>query len=128
MGMPAAKANDQVLATDTHIVLLPPYATPTPLPHPFNGLLDGGLAGNVNIMGQAAATVNSTAGAQPPHLPQGGPFQRPPGNTAQVLLGSLTVSIGGQPAARQGDPALTCNDPADLPGGTVLAAGTVFIG
>jgi hypothetical protein len=27
-----------------------------------------------------------------------------------------------------GDPAMTCNDPADLPGGTVIASGTVLIG
>jgi hypothetical protein len=31
-------------------------------------------------------------------------------------------------AARNGDPAETCNDPADLPVGQVIATGTVFIG
>lgn len=128
MGLPAAKANDQVIATDTHIVLLPPFATPTPLPHPFLGVLDGGLASSVRVMGQGAATVNSTASNTPPHIPQGGPFQVPPSDRGQVLLGSATVRIGGQPAARQGDTALTCNDPADLPVGTVVAAGTVRIG
>jgi uncharacterized Zn-binding protein involved in type VI secretion len=38
------------------------------------------------------------------------------------------VLIGGQPAARLGDPVTTCNDPADLPVGQVVAAGTVLIG
>jgi uncharacterized Zn-binding protein involved in type VI secretion len=38
------------------------------------------------------------------------------------------VLINGKPAARQGDTALTCNDPADLPAGTVVAAGTVMVG
>jgi len=38
------------------------------------------------------------------------------------------VRINGKPAARSGDTALTCNDPADLPVGTVVAAGTVRIG
>jgi uncharacterized Zn-binding protein involved in type VI secretion len=36
--------------------------------------------------------------------------------------------INGKPAARNGDPAMTCNDPADLPVGSVVAAGTVLIG
>lgn len=128
MGAPAAKQNDQIMATDTHIVLMPPYSTPTPLPHPFAGMLNGGLSGNVNIGGLPAATVGSTAANQPPHVPQGGPFQKPPSNQGQVLVGSATVMINGQPAARQGDTALTCNDPADLPAGSIVAAGTVMIG
>jgi uncharacterized Zn-binding protein involved in type VI secretion len=36
--------------------------------------------------------------------------------------------INGKPVARNGDTALTCNDPADLPAGTVVAVGTVLIG
>jgi uncharacterized Zn-binding protein involved in type VI secretion len=38
------------------------------------------------------------------------------------------VKNTGKPAARTGDKALTCNDPADQPAGTVVAAGTVMIG
>jgi uncharacterized Zn-binding protein involved in type VI secretion len=45
-----------------------------------------------------------------------------------VLRGSATVTINGKPAARAGDPVMTCNDPADMPTGTVVAAGTVVIG
>jgi uncharacterized Zn-binding protein involved in type VI secretion len=44
------------------------------------------------------------------------------------MLGSATVFINGKAAARTGDQAKTCNDPADLPVGTVIAAGSVFIG
>jgi len=33
----------------------------------------------------------------------------------------------GKSAARMGDMAKTCNDPADLPTGTFIAAGTVLI-
>jgi uncharacterized Zn-binding protein involved in type VI secretion len=128
MGMPAAKQNDQVLATDMHIVLLPPTAVPTPLPHPFMGMLTGSLSGDVNIGGLPAAMVGASADNTPPHIPQGGPFQKPPSNKGQVIMGSGTVFINGKPAARQGDTATTCNDPADLPAGTVVAAGTVFIG
>lgn len=128
MGNPAAKQGDQVIATDTHIILIPPYSTPTPLPHPFAGMLSGGLSADVNIGGMPAAILGSSADNLPPHIPQGGPFQKPPSNSGTVIMGSATVMINGQPAARMGDTANTCNDPADLPVGQVVAAGTVLIG
>ena len=130
MGMPAAKQGDQVLAMDIHIVMIPSPGgpVPTPLPNPFMGTLDGDLSSDVFIGGMAAATVGSTATNTPQHIPAGGPFQKPPGNKATVTQGSGTVFINGKPAARMGDPALTCNDPADTPAGKVLASGTVFIG
>lgn len=129
MGMPAAKENDQVVGLDTHIVLIgvsPPV--PTPLPHPFTGMLDGSLSSDVKIMGSPAATVGSTATNTPSHVPQGGPFQSPPSNSATVETGSSTVFINGQGAARLGDTASTCNDPSDLPVGTVIGSATVLIG
>ena len=55
-------------------------------------------------------------------------FQRPPTNKATVQQGSPTVKINGKPAARNGDQALTCNDPADSAAGTVVAVGNVLIG
>ena len=130
MGQPAAKQGDQIVATDTHIVMIPSPGgpVPTPLPHPFAGQLDGSLSGDVNIEGKAAAVQGSTATNTPAHVPQGGPFQKPPSNRATVQLGSGTVLVNGKPAARNGDKAMTCNDPADLPAGTVVAAGTVLIG
>jgi uncharacterized Zn-binding protein involved in type VI secretion len=130
MGQPAAKQGDQIVATDTHIVMIPSPGgpVPTPLPHPFAGQLDGSLSGDVNIEGKAAAVQGSTATNTPAHVPQGGPFQKPPSNRATVQLGSGTVLINGKPAARNGDKAMTCNDPADLPAGTIVAAGTVLIG
>jgi uncharacterized Zn-binding protein involved in type VI secretion len=130
MGLPAAKQGDQVLATDVHVIMVPTPGgpVPTPLPHPFTGQLDGGLASGVRIEGKPAAVQGSTATNTPSHLPQGGPFQMPPSNRATVQTGSSSVRIEGKPAARQGDTATTCNDPADAPVGTVLAAGTVRIG
>ncbi len=130
MGQPGAKQGDQVMATDTHIVMIPSPGgpVPTPLPHPFTGQLDGSLSSDVNIEGKPAAVQGSTATNIPAHIPQGGPFQAPPGNQATVQLGSATVLINGKPAARNGDQAMTCNDPADLPVGTVIAAGTVMVG
>ncbi len=128
MGLPAAKQGDRIVGVDTHIILIPPYATPTPLPHPFVGMIDGGLSSDVNIMGMPAATVNSTATNMPPHIPQGGPFQKPPSNKGEITLGSPTVKINGKMAARSTDVAKTCNDPADLPVGQVVAVSTVMIG
>lgn len=130
MGQPAAKQGDQVLATDTHIVMIPSPGgpVPTPLPHPFVGQLDGSLSPDVNIEGKPAAVQGSTATNTPSHIPQGGPFQQPPSNQATVQAGSGTVFIGGKPAARHGDPAVTCNDPTDAPVGSVLAVGSVMIG
>ena len=130
MGQPAAKQGDQILATDTHIVMIPSPAglVPTPLPHPFKGIINGNLSSNVNVMGQPAAAVGSTAGNLPQHIPQGGSFQKPPSNRARIISGSAKVMINGKPAVRNGDAALTCNDPVDLPAGTVLASGTVMIG
>ena len=43
-------------------------------------------------------------------------------------MGSMSVKIGGQQAARNGDPVKTCNDPADVPVGQIIAVGTVMIG
>jgi uncharacterized Zn-binding protein involved in type VI secretion len=130
MGQPAAKQGDQVMATDSHIVMIPSPGgpVPTPLPHPFTGMVDGGLSGDVNIQGLPAAVQGSTASNLPPHIPQGGPFQTPPANSATIQNGSGSVFINGKPAARNGDTATTCNDPADLPAGTVVAVGTVMIG
>lgn len=130
MGQPAAKGGDRVVATDIHVVMIPSPGgpVPTPLPHPFAGQLDGGLSGDVRIGAKPAAVQGSTATNSPAHVPQGGPFQSPPKNRGEVLTGSATVRINGKPAARNGDAAMTCNDPADLPAGTVVAAGTVMVG
>jgi uncharacterized Zn-binding protein involved in type VI secretion len=132
MGQPAAKLNDQVVATDTHIVIVPagPAQVPTPLPHPFTGIVSSGTVSTVRIGGQPAAVVGSSADNTPAHLPTppGVTFQKPPANKATIQMGSATVKIGGKAAARNGDTALTCNDPADAPLGKVVAAGTVFIG
>jgi uncharacterized Zn-binding protein involved in type VI secretion len=133
MGQPAAKQGDQIVATDTHIVMVPQPVgppVPTPLPHPFTGIINGGLSSDVKIMGMPAATVDSTADNTPPHVPvpPGTSFQKPPSNKASVKVGSPTVKINGKMAARNGDMAATCNDPADLPAGTVIAIGTVLIG
>jgi uncharacterized Zn-binding protein involved in type VI secretion len=132
MAKPAAKLNDLVVALDTHIVLVssPGGPVPTPMQFPFNGKLLSNLSSNVNIEGKPAATVGSIAQNVPPHIPIGGPFQKPPSNTGTVITGSSSVFINGKMAARVGDTALTCNDPSDLPLGKIQVMGLckVFIG
>ena len=128
MGQPAAKQGDRVTATDIHLIQPPGPSSPVPTPHPFSGIIDGSLSTDVRVEGRAAATVNSTATNTPPHIPQGGTFVTPPSNRATIIKGSATVRINGKPAARSGDTALTCNDPVDMPVGTVVAQGTVNIG
>ena len=130
MGLPAAKYGDQITATDTHIEMVASPGGPvaTPMPHPFTGVINDNLSSDVNIMGRPAATVGSTAQNEPPHIPSSGTFQISPTNQGTIELGSLTVKINGKMAARHGDVATTCNDPVPLPAGSVLAAGTVYIG
>ena len=132
MGQPAAKQGDQVLATDTHIVMVPagPSLVPTPLPHPFTGKITGSTIATVKFGGQPAAVVGSTADNSPAHIPTppGVSFQVPPTNKATIQMGSATVKIGGKQAARNADTCMTCNDPADMPVGKVVAAGTILIG
>ncbi len=128
MGRAAAKQNDHIKATDIHIIQPPGPSSPVPVSHPFMGTINGGLSSDVKIEGKAAATVNSTATNQPPHIPIGGTFVKPPTNQGRIIKGSLSVRINGQFAARDGDTALTCNDPVDAPVGSVVAVSKVSIG
>src|SRR5947207_15516432 len=114
MGQPAAKQGDKIMASDSHIVMVPGTPPlPTPLVHPFTGIIGGGLSGNVNVMGMAAATVDSTADNTPAHIatPPGTAFQKPP-SKGTIKTGSSRVNINGKAAARNGDTAETCNGPA----------------
>jgi uncharacterized Zn-binding protein involved in type VI secretion len=130
---PAARKTDPVLATDTHIVNVPAPTgvVPTPLPHVFSGTVQTEVSKDVFIDGLAAATVGSVAVNQPPHLPTppGTSFARPPSNRGTVQIGSRTVLINGKGGARAGDRVRTCNDPADLPVGSIVSGSrTVLIG
>lgn len=128
MGVPAAKQGDQVTASDMHMIQPPGTSPPVLTLHPFIGIIDGGLSTDVKVMGMPAATKDSTASNMPPHVPIGGTFVSPPMNKGTIMMGSITVFINGKPAARSGDTVKTCNDPADLPVGTIVAAGTVMVG
>lgn len=134
MVQPAAKEGDQVLASDTHIVMVPSGSgqTPTPIPgHVFTGKIDSALSGDVFIQTKAAAVKGSGASNQPKHIPMppGVGFQTPPSNQATIEEGSSTVFINGKPAARNNDAARTCDESPDpRPKGKVVAVSTVEIG
>lgn len=132
MGNPIARQGDQVVAVDTHIVMVPTPGgpVPTPLPHPFSGQLDGALSSSVKANGKAVATVDSTATNQPSHIPTppGTSFQKPPANKGTVMMGSATVKVQGKMVARATDTVKTCNDPVDAPVGQIIAVGTVMVG
>lgn len=128
MGQPAARQGDRIIAIDTHLIQPPGPTSPVPVPHPYAGIIDGNVSSNVKIKGAFAATVDSTATNTPPHIPIGGTFVNPPSNKATIMTGSATVKINGKSAARAGDTAKTCNDPVDLPVGTVVAVNEVLIG
>jgi uncharacterized Zn-binding protein involved in type VI secretion len=123
MPKPAAKKDDKIVATDVHLV------NGSPVPLPFTGTIDGSMAATVLVQSQPAAVVGSSATNSPAHVPPPGKtFDKPPSNQGVVVGGSATVLFNDLPAARDGDPAKTCNDPADLPAGTVVASSTVIIG
>jgi uncharacterized Zn-binding protein involved in type VI secretion len=130
MTKPAAKQGDRVVGVDTHIVMVPSPGgpVPTPTPMPFSGTLSSELSKDVRVENKPAAVVGSIAVNNPPHVPAGGPFQKPPANQGKIQMGSQTVRINNKQAARLGDTAITCNDPADAPQGTVIASGTVLVG
>jgi uncharacterized Zn-binding protein involved in type VI secretion len=133
VGLPAATQNSQVVGVDTHIVMVPTPGgpVPTPLPHPFSGMIQSGTVSTVKVGGQPLATLDSVAKNNPPHIPTppGTSFQNSPANEGKVTMASSTVLAGGKGVARVGDQVTTCNDPADAPVGTIVGpAGTVMIG
>ncbi|GAA3988921.1 PAAR domain-containing protein [Allokutzneria multivorans] len=127
---PVAKMGDRVAGTDIHVVLVPSSGgpVPTPMSLPFAGTITGGCCTTVLVGGQPIATVGSEATNVPPHVAPNGTFQNQPTNKGYVLLGSMTVLAGGKPVARMGDRVMTCNDPAPMPTGTIIAVGQVLAG
>jgi uncharacterized Zn-binding protein involved in type VI secretion len=137
--MPAAAKQDDTIfnGNETHVVMVPSASgqVPTPVPgHVFNAPITQDLSPNVRIDGKPAAVVGSGARtnlAQHPPRSPGVSYQLMPSFEGRITMGSSTVSINGKPAARAGDPAVTCNDPPQPPPGTGevrVASSTVNIG
>lgn len=95
---------DLVLGVDIHIMLVPTPAgpVPTPLPHPFTGLVLDPMGAAMNAaMGGGVVLVNglfvTNCGTGvlniPPHLPVPGPFAKgKPENDAELWFGALNVA------------------------------------
>jgi uncharacterized Zn-binding protein involved in type VI secretion len=134
MGQLAARKTDNVLGSDTHLVLVPAPtgSVPTLLPgHVFKGTIGSSTWDDVKIEGQPAATVDSVVKNVPPHLPvpPGTSFVKSPSNEGKVSKGSGSVKVHGKAAARLGDPVRTCNDPVDKNGAKIVSgAKSVKIG
>jgi len=128
MGRPIAREQDMIVGVDTHVILIPSPGgpVPTPIPNPFTGPISEDVSTTAFIDNRAVALIGSAANNTPPHLPMGGPFQKPPANKGKVSEGSTSVFVDGKGVARAGDPASCCNDPADQDTGVVIAASTVF--
>ena len=114
----AAKHFDPLVGVDTHIILIPSPAgpIPTPLPHPYVGMLFDPmdyvpkLGASVYINGLPRGVAGSNGKALPPHIPMGGPFAKPPSNESEIFMGSATVLVDGEPQSSLGMPVLSCQD------------------
>ena len=119
----AARDTDSVGGSDIHFVIIPTPSgeVPIPIPHAFSASINKAVSDNVKVNGLGAATMGSETQNQPTHIAKGSRFQKQPTNKGTVQMGSASVMINGQPAARLGDTVLTCADPSDMPNGTILS-------
>ena len=129
MGTPAAVMGDQIMATCAiHLIPNPATGAPQPgPPFPFSAPITLGTVETVLISGQPAAVVGSTGYNTPPHigLDPSDPYMLPMAQVGQVMVGSMTVLIGGQPAATAEAQCAAC---AELPAQLQATATTVLIG
>jgi RHS repeat-associated protein len=135
----AAKNGDVVIGVDIHMVMVPtPVLVPTPLPHPFVGVvwdpLGASIAGAISqifggggpvvINGMLAGNTGThVKGAHHITTPPGTTFAPNdiPGNDGSIVSGSKTVHLAGSSAGRLGSLVSSCNFPLNLPTSTCLA-------
>ncbi|MEY4579907.1 MAG: hypothetical protein RL701_4610 [Pseudomonadota bacterium] len=112
----AAKHMDPIVGVDIHIILIPTPAgpVPTPLPNPFVGMVFDPfdyipfIGATTYINGLPRAQAGTGGIALVPHMPIGGPFGPPPGNEAEVFMGSSTVAVDGDAQSHLGLLSLSC--------------------
>jgi uncharacterized Zn-binding protein involved in type VI secretion len=129
MGAPAAVLGDQISAIcPIHLIPNPATGAPQPSPPlPFSAPLTLGTIATVLISGKPAAVQGSSGYNTPPHvgLDPADPFLVPTSQVGQVLVGSVTVLIGGAGAATQASQCVVCGE---LPGSLAASGATVLIG
>jgi uncharacterized Zn-binding protein involved in type VI secretion len=99
---------------------------PAPAPMPFVAPVTMGCVSTVLIGGKPAAVLGASGVNTPPHigLHASDPFLTPLMQKGEILSGSPTVLIGGQPAATATSMCKGCVMPATL----VPTVATVLIG
>ena len=133
--MIAAKFGDPVLGIDIHAVALPPPASvpPTPLPHPFIGIVFDPLGAALGaVMGKVFGgggpvfvnglpCGNTGTGVKGmPHIPTPPgilphPTDAPTGNEGTLVTGSKTVHFMGSSESRTLSSVSSCGYPLNLP-------------
>lgn len=114
----AAKHLDPLVGLDIHIILIPSPAgpIPTPLPHPYVGMvLDPFdyapfIGATTYINGLPRGQAGTAGIALPPHIPMGGPFAKPPTNESELFMGSAIVCTEDEPQSFLGCMVLSCHD------------------
>jgi uncharacterized Zn-binding protein involved in type VI secretion len=128
MGAPAIVMGDKISGQcPNHMMPNPATGAPQPSPPlPFSAPLLQGVVSTVLIAGKAAAVAGSSGMCTPPHvgLHPSDPFLAPPAQMGQVVSGSTTVLIGGQPAATAQSQCTCCA----VPGSLVPTVMSVLIG
>ncbi len=114
--MLAAKHFDPILGIDVHIIQPPGPVPPVPIPHPFIGMVIDPfdyvpiLGATVMVNGIPRGQAGTAGKCVPPHIPIGGTFIKPPGNEAEIFMGSSSVSVDGDAFSYLALPSLTCQD------------------
>jgi uncharacterized Zn-binding protein involved in type VI secretion len=128
VGAPAIVMGDRITGQcPNHLIPNPATGAPQPSPPlPFSAPLLQGVVSTVLIGGKAAAVAGSSGMNTPPHVGvhPSDPFLAPPAQLGQVVSGSATVMIGGQPAATAQSQCTCCA----VPGTLVPTVATVLIG
>ncbi len=149
--MIAAKFGDPVAGIDCHMVMVPSPAgpVPTPLPHPFIGVvfdplgaaigaaMDAIFGGGGPVIVNLMPTGNTgTEVKNIPHIPTPpgvapAPNDAPPGNEGTLITGSKTVDFAGSSQSRTLSVVMSCGFPINAPTsvcGAVPAGAPVLIG
>jgi|ERR1700683_4894656 uncharacterized Zn-binding protein involved in type VI secretion len=118
MGTPAIVMGDQITGQcPIHIIPNPATGIPQPSPPlPFSAPITVGVVATVLIEGKPAAVAGNTGLNTPPHvgLFPADPFMVPVAQIGTIVTGSLTVLIGGQPAATASSTCTCCATPGTL--------------
>jgi RHS repeat-associated protein len=113
--MPAATHFDPVVGVDVHMVQPSGPVPPTPIPHPYIGIVFDPfdylpiIGSTVKINGIHRAIAGTAGKALPKHFPIGGTFVPPlPGDEHENFMGSSTVQMDHDAAAYMALPCLSC--------------------